>query len=87
MGFEGVSFTDEDYYPLAVLSTALGGGMSSACSRKFGKSGLVYRFIRFPRPLEMAEFSVFMPGPARGNLPNWWMPSVMNCNGRAGADG
>ncbi|NQU69521.1 MAG: insulinase family protein, partial [Rhodospirillales bacterium] len=29
LGFEGISFTDPDYYPLSVLSVVLGGGMSS----------------------------------------------------------
>ena len=71
MGFEGVSFTDEDYYPLAVLSTALGGGMSSCLFQEIReKRGQSTRFIRFPRLLTMAEFSVCMPAPARGNLLN-----------------
>ena len=48
MGFEGVAFKDEDYYPLAVLSTALGGGMSSRLFQEIReKRGLVYSIYTF----------------------------------------
>tara|TARA_R110000868_G_scaffold134793_2_gene347020 strand:- start:6349 stop:7611 length:1263 start_codon:yes stop_codon:yes gene_type:complete len=48
MGFEGVSFDDDDYYPLAVLSTALGGGMSSRLFQEVReKRGLVYSIYTF----------------------------------------
>ena len=48
MGFEGVSFDDDDYYPLAVLSTALGGGMSSRLfQEEREKRGLVYSIYTF----------------------------------------
>lgn len=48
MGFEGVGFDDDDYYPLAVLSTALGGGMSSRLFQEVReKRGLVYSIYTF----------------------------------------
>jgi len=48
MGFEGVGYDDDDYYPLAVLSTALGGGMSSRLFREVReKRGLVYSIYTF----------------------------------------
>ena len=48
MGFEGVSFNDTDYYPLAVLSTALGGGMSSRLFQEIReKRGLAYSVYSF----------------------------------------
>jgi len=48
MGFEGVGYDDDDYYPLAVLSTALGGGMSSRLFQEVReKRGLVYSIYTF----------------------------------------
>jgi len=48
MGFEGIGFTDDDYYPLAVLSTALGGGMSSRLFQEIRENrGLVYSIYTF----------------------------------------
>ena len=48
MGFEGVGYNDADYYPLAVLSTALGGGMSSRLFQEVReKRGLVYSIYTF----------------------------------------
>ena len=48
MGFEGVGFNDRDYYPLAVLSTALGGGMSSRLFQEIReKRGLAYSVYSF----------------------------------------
>ena len=48
MGFEGVGYGDEDYYALAVLSTALGGGMSSRLFQEVReKRGLVYSIYTF----------------------------------------
>jgi len=48
MGFEGVGYDDDDYYPLAVLSTALGGGMSSRLFQEIReKRGLVYSIYTF----------------------------------------
>lgn len=48
LGFDGVGFDDDDYYPLAVLSTALGGGMSSRLFQEVReKRGLVYSIYTF----------------------------------------
>jgi len=48
LGFEGIGFSDDDYYPLAVLSTALGGGMSSRLFQEIReKRGLVYSIYTF----------------------------------------
>ncbi len=48
MGFDGISFDDPDYYPLAVLSTLLGGGMSSRLFQEAReKRGLVYSIYTF----------------------------------------
>ena len=48
MGFDGVGFTDDDYYPLAVLSTALGGGMSSRLFQEVREErGLAYSIYSF----------------------------------------
>jgi predicted Zn-dependent peptidase len=48
LGFDGVGFGDNDYYPLAVLSTALGGGMSSRLFQEVReKRGLVYSIHTF----------------------------------------
>jgi predicted Zn-dependent peptidase len=48
MGFDGVGYGDDDYYALAVLSTALGGGMSSRLFQEVReKRGLVYSIYTF----------------------------------------
>ena len=48
LGLEGLGFSDPDYYPLAVLSTALGGGMSSRLFQEVReKRGLVYSIYTF----------------------------------------
>jgi predicted Zn-dependent peptidase len=48
MGFDGVGYDDDDYYPLAILSTALGGGMSSRLFQEVReKRGLVYSIYTF----------------------------------------
>ncbi len=48
LGFEGISYTDPDYYALAVLSTALGGGMSSRLFQTIREErGLVYSIYSF----------------------------------------
>jgi len=48
LGFEGVSFKDPDYYPMSVLSTLLGGGMSSRLFQEAReKRGLVYSIYSF----------------------------------------
>ncbi|MEX2454197.1 MAG: pitrilysin family protein [Rhodospirillaceae bacterium] len=48
LGFAGVGFDDPDYYPQAILSTALGGGMSSRLFQEIReKRGLVYSIYSF----------------------------------------
>ena len=48
IGFDGVGFDDPDYYALGVLSTALGGGMSSRLFQEVReKRGLVYSIYTF----------------------------------------
>ncbi|MBE1237963.1 insulinase family protein [Phaeovibrio sulfidiphilus] len=48
MGFEGVSYTDPDYYTAAVLSTLHGGGMSSRLFQEIReKRGLVYSIYSY----------------------------------------
>lgn len=48
LGFEGLSHHDPDFYPLQVLSTLLGGGMSSRLFQEVReKRGLVYSIYTF----------------------------------------
>ena len=48
LGFEGLSYIDADYYPMAVLSTLLGGGMSSRLFQEAReRRGLVYSIYTF----------------------------------------
>jgi predicted Zn-dependent peptidase len=48
LGFEGIGFEDDDYYPLALLSTLLGGGMSSRLFQEVReKRGLAYSIYSF----------------------------------------
>jgi predicted Zn-dependent peptidase len=48
LGFAGVDYTDEDHYAASVLSTALGGGMSSRLFQEIReKRGLVYSVYSF----------------------------------------
>ena len=48
LGFEGVAYADPDYYALSVLSTILGGGMSSRLFQEIRENrGLVYSIYAF----------------------------------------
>ncbi len=48
LGFEGIAFDDADYYPLVLLSTLLGGGMSSRLFQEVReKRGLAYSIYSF----------------------------------------
>ncbi len=48
-GFEGLGFRDPDFYGMSVLSTLLGGGMSSRLFQEAReKRGLVYSIYSFP---------------------------------------
>jgi predicted Zn-dependent peptidase len=49
LGFQGVGYRDSDFYPVSVLSTLLGGGMSSRLFQEAReKRGLVYSIYTFP---------------------------------------
>lgn len=49
LGFQGVGYGDPDFYPLSVLTTLLGGGMSSRLFQEAReKRGLVYNIYAFP---------------------------------------
>jgi predicted Zn-dependent peptidase len=49
LGFEGVSFRHADFYAVSVLSTLLGGGMSSRLFQEVRENrGLVYSIYTFP---------------------------------------
>jgi predicted Zn-dependent peptidase len=48
LGFDGVAYEDPDYYPASILSTLLGGGMSSRLFQEIReKRGLVYSIYSF----------------------------------------
>jgi predicted Zn-dependent peptidase len=52
LGFEGPGHHDPDFYPLQVMSTVLGGGMSSRLFQEVReKRGLVYSIYSFSSPL------------------------------------
>ena len=51
LGFPGVGYADPDYYPTLLLSTLLGGGMSSRLFQEIReKRGLVYSIYSFAAP-------------------------------------
>jgi predicted Zn-dependent peptidase len=51
LGFPAVSYSDPDYYPVLLLSTLLGGGMSSRLFQEVReKRGLVYSIYSFAAP-------------------------------------
>jgi predicted Zn-dependent peptidase len=51
LGFPGVAYADRDYYPCLLLSTLLGGGMSSRLFQEIReKRGLVYSIYSFTSP-------------------------------------
>ncbi len=53
LGFPGQSYNDPDYYPALLLSTLLGGGMSSRLFQEIReKRGLVYSIYSFASPFQ-----------------------------------
>jgi predicted Zn-dependent peptidase len=51
LGFPAVGYADPDYYPILLLSTLLGGGMSSRLFQEIReKRGLVYSIYSFAQP-------------------------------------
>jgi predicted Zn-dependent peptidase len=61
VGFPGVSFADPDYYPAMVLSTMLGGGMSSRLFQEIREQrGLAYGISSFAAPyLDGGVFAIY----------------------------
>ena len=53
LGFPSVGYSDADYYPTVLLSTLLGGGMSSRLFQEIReKRGLVYSIYSFAAPFK-----------------------------------
>jgi predicted Zn-dependent peptidase len=61
LGFRSVGFGDRDYYPTLLLSTLLGGGMSSRLFQEVReKRGLVYSIYSFSAPyLDGGLFGIY----------------------------
>jgi predicted Zn-dependent peptidase len=61
LGFPAVSYADPDYYPAMLLSTLLGGGMSSRLFQEIReKRGLVYSIYSFAAPyLDGGLFGIY----------------------------
>ena len=61
LGFPGVSYADPDFYPVQLLSTLLGGGMSSRLFQEIReKRGLVYSIYSFAAPyLDGGLFGIY----------------------------
>ena len=61
LGFPSVPFTDPDYYAALLLSTLLGGGMSSRLFQEIReKRGLVYSIYSFASPfLDTGLFGIY----------------------------
>ncbi|NHO32272.1 M16 family metallopeptidase [Acetobacter fallax] len=61
LGFPSVGFGDPDYYPVLLLSTVLGGGMSSRLFQEIReKRGLVYSVYSFASPfLDGGLFGIY----------------------------
>jgi len=61
LGFPGLAYNDPDYYPALLLSTLLGGGMSSRLFQEIReKRGLVYSIYSFSAPfLDGGLFGIY----------------------------
>jgi predicted Zn-dependent peptidase len=61
LGFPGVGYADPDYYPVLLLSTLLGGGMSSRLFQEIReKRGLVYSIYSFAAPyMDSGLFGIY----------------------------
>jgi predicted Zn-dependent peptidase len=69
LGYPGLPYGDDDYYTLSVLSSALGGGMSSRLFQEIReKRGLVYSIYAFTAPyVDGGVFGVYA-GTGRGDV-------------------
>ncbi len=69
LGFEGVSYHDEDYYPAAILSAVLGGGSTSRLFQEIReKRGLVYTVYSFINAHSMSGLFGIYAGTTREEL-------------------
>ena len=69
MGLDGVSYKDRDYYPISVLSTLLGGGMSSRLFQEVReKRGLVYSIYSFASSFEDGGIFGIYAGTSKGEV-------------------
>jgi predicted Zn-dependent peptidase len=61
LGFPAVSYADPDYYPALLLSTLLGGGMSSRLFQEIReRRGLVYSIYSFSAPyMDTGLFGIY----------------------------
>jgi predicted Zn-dependent peptidase len=61
LGFPSVGYSDPDYYPVLLLSTLLGGGMSSRLFQEIReKRGLVYSIYSFAAPyIDTGLFGIY----------------------------
>lgn len=61
LGFPGVAYDDDDFYPAMLMSTLLGGGMSSRLFQEVReKRGLVYSIYSFTQPyLDGGLFGIY----------------------------
>jgi predicted Zn-dependent peptidase len=69
IGFDGIGYHDPDYYPLAIASTVLGGGMSSRLFQKIREElGLVYSIYSFSSSYEDGGLFGFYAGTGEDGL-------------------
>lgn len=61
LGFDGVGYDDPDFYPVSLLSTLMGGGMSSRLFQEIReRRGLVYSIYSFAAPyLDGGLFGIY----------------------------
>ena len=86
IGFEGVGYHDADYYPLAIASTILGGGMSSRLFQKIREElGLVYSIYSFSSSYEDGGLFGFYAGTGEDGLTSL-LPALCDELGRATGD-
>ncbi len=90
IGFESVGFDDPDYYAVSVLSSVLGGGMSSRLFQEVReKRGLCYSIYSFASPLSDSGILGVYAGTGEGQVPEL-IPvvaeEIMKVTARVGAD-